>query len=356
MTARPDRDDWPGQSRATGETGRNRDSGDGVGSRPRRRERCAAALPQQALEIAAGYAFTGPALDLGALLWDGAVPAGRTDPHPAADAQPARPRRRRHRHRQDQDPPAHRRAAVRAGRAGLPRRHQGRRLRDLGARRAERQGRRSGPARSRQEWEADRVSRASSTRSAASATASPYGRRSPSFGPVLLSKVLQLNQTQEQSLGLIFHYADQKGLELVDLKDLRAVVTFLTSDEGKPELKGIGGLSTATAGVILRSLTAFEAQGMSDFFGEPEFDTSELLRHGGGRAGPGLRAGTARGAGQAAALLDVPDVAARRSLPRPAGGRRRRASRSSSSSSTRRICSSTTRRRPSWTPSRRPSG
>lgn len=99
-----------------------------------------------------------------------------------------------------------------------------------------------------------------------------------SFGPVLLSKVLQLNQTQEQSLGLIFHYADQKGLELVDLKDLRAVVAFLTSDEGKQELKGIGGLSTATAGVILRSLTAFEAQGMSPFFGEPEFDTSELTR------------------------------------------------------------------------------
>lgn len=99
-----------------------------------------------------------------------------------------------------------------------------------------------------------------------------------SFGPVLLSKVLQLNRTQEQSLGLIFHYADQKGLELVDLKDLRAVVAFLTSDEGKQELKGIGGLSTATAGVILRSLTAFEAQGMSPFFGEPEFDTGELLR------------------------------------------------------------------------------
>ncbi|MFG2333616.1 helicase HerA-like domain-containing protein [Streptomyces sp. NPDC048604] len=99
-----------------------------------------------------------------------------------------------------------------------------------------------------------------------------------SFGPVLLSKVLQLNQTQEQSLGLIFHYADQKGLELVDLKDLRAVAAFLVSDEGKPELKGIGGLSTATAGVILRSITAFEQQGASGFFGEPEFDTAELLR------------------------------------------------------------------------------
>ncbi|MGW8783153.1 helicase HerA-like domain-containing protein [Streptomyces sp. NPDC055796] len=99
-----------------------------------------------------------------------------------------------------------------------------------------------------------------------------------SFGPVLMSKVLQLNQTQEQSLGLIFHYADAKGLELIDLKDLRAVVAFLVSDQGKAELKGIGGLSTVTAGVILRALTAFEQQGASEFFGEPEFDTSEFLR------------------------------------------------------------------------------
>ncbi|MFD7257269.1 helicase HerA-like domain-containing protein [Streptomyces sp. NPDC059874] len=99
-----------------------------------------------------------------------------------------------------------------------------------------------------------------------------------SFGPVLMSKVLQLNQTQEQSLGLIFHYADAKGLELIDLKDLRAVVAFLVSDKGKAELKGIGGLSTVTAGVILRALTAFEQQGASEFFGEPEFDTGEFLR------------------------------------------------------------------------------
>ncbi|MFD5410942.1 helicase HerA-like domain-containing protein [Streptomyces nojiriensis] len=99
-----------------------------------------------------------------------------------------------------------------------------------------------------------------------------------SFGPVLMSKVLELNQTQEQSLGLIFHYADTKGLELIDLKDLRAVVAFLVSDQGKPELKGIGGLSTVTAGVILRALTAFEQQGASEFFGEPEFDTGEFLR------------------------------------------------------------------------------
>ncbi|MFF5447341.1 helicase HerA-like domain-containing protein [Streptomyces sp. NPDC012888] len=99
-----------------------------------------------------------------------------------------------------------------------------------------------------------------------------------SFGPVLLSKILQINRTQEQSLGLIFHYADSKGLELVDLKDLRAVVAFLVSDRGKAELKGIGGLSTVTAGVILRALTAFEQQGATEFFGEPEFETGEFLR------------------------------------------------------------------------------
>jgi len=64
-----------------------------------------------------------------------------------------------------------------------------------------------------------------------------------SFGPILLSKVLDLNATQESTLGLIFHWADQKGLSLLDLKDLRAVIQFLTSDEGKPELKNLGAVS-----------------------------------------------------------------------------------------------------------------
>ncbi len=63
------------------------------------------------------------------------------------------------------------------------------------------------------------------------------------FGPLLLAKVLGSNQTQEQSLTLVFHYADQKGLPLLDLSDLRALLTFLDSDAGKEELKGIGGLS-----------------------------------------------------------------------------------------------------------------
>ncbi len=99
-----------------------------------------------------------------------------------------------------------------------------------------------------------------------------------SFGPVLLAKVLGLNEVQESSLGLVFHYADQAGLPLLDLKDLRAVLTHLTSDEGKAELKSIGGLSAATVGVILRTLITFADQGAEEFFGEPEFNTADLLR------------------------------------------------------------------------------
>lgn len=99
-----------------------------------------------------------------------------------------------------------------------------------------------------------------------------------SFGPTLLSKVLGLNATQESSLGLVFHYADKNGLALLDIKDLRSVITHLTSDEGKEELKALGGLSKATAGVILRQLIAFEDQGADVFFGEPELDTADLMR------------------------------------------------------------------------------
>ncbi|BBZ21443.1 helicase HerA-like domain-containing protein [Mycolicibacterium gadium] len=99
-----------------------------------------------------------------------------------------------------------------------------------------------------------------------------------SFGPILLSKVLGLNQTQESTLGLIFHWADQKGLPLLDLKDLRAVIQFLTGDEGKPELKALGAVSKTTAGVILRALVNLEADGGDTFFGEPELEPEDLMR------------------------------------------------------------------------------
>ncbi len=102
------------------------------------------------------------------------------------------------------------------------------------------------------------------------------------FGPILLARALDLNTTQEQSLSLVFTWADARGLELVDLNDIRAVVTYLTSPDGKPELAQIGGVSAATAGVILRAISSLQAQGGDEFFGVPAFDTSDLMRQVGG--------------------------------------------------------------------------
>ena len=98
------------------------------------------------------------------------------------------------------------------------------------------------------------------------------------FGPILMSKVLGLNETQESALSLIFSWADSQGLALIDLADLRATVAYLTSEEGKGELAGIGGVSPATAGVILREISALQAQGADAFFGEPTFETEAFLR------------------------------------------------------------------------------
>jgi DNA helicase HerA-like ATPase len=98
------------------------------------------------------------------------------------------------------------------------------------------------------------------------------------FGPQLLGKVLGANETQEQSLQLVFHYADQKGLPLLDLSDLRALLTYLDSDAGKGELEGIGGLAGATVGVLLRALVGLETGGGTEFFGDPQLDVMDLLR------------------------------------------------------------------------------
>ena len=98
------------------------------------------------------------------------------------------------------------------------------------------------------------------------------------FGPQLLAKILDANETQEQSLALVFHYADQKGLPLLDLSDLRALLTFLESDAGKEELEGIGGLASSTVGVLLRSLVGLETGGGTEFFGEPQLDIADLIR------------------------------------------------------------------------------
>jgi len=98
------------------------------------------------------------------------------------------------------------------------------------------------------------------------------------FGPHLLGKVMGANETQASSLSLVFRYADDNGLALLDLADLREVLKFLDSDEGKGELKSIGGLSTATTGVLLRKIVELEDQGAEAFFGEPELEVADLLR------------------------------------------------------------------------------
>jgi uncharacterized protein len=99
-----------------------------------------------------------------------------------------------------------------------------------------------------------------------------------SFGPLLLGKVLDLNDTQTSILSLVFRHCDDEHLPLLDLADLRTTLKFLGSDDGKPVLEDLGGISPASLGVILRSIVILEQEGAGDFFGEPEFDPDDLVR------------------------------------------------------------------------------
>jgi DNA helicase HerA-like ATPase len=97
------------------------------------------------------------------------------------------------------------------------------------------------------------------------------------FGPLLLAKVLGLNDTQTSVLTLVFKYCDDKGLALLDFSDLRAVLQYLAGD-GANELKSYGGMSKQTVGVLLREMVELEQQGAEAFFGEPEFDIDDLMQ------------------------------------------------------------------------------
>ncbi|MGE0354207.1 MAG: helicase HerA-like domain-containing protein [Gemmatimonadales bacterium] len=98
-----------------------------------------------------------------------------------------------------------------------------------------------------------------------------------SFGPLLLAKVLGLNETQTSVLTLVFKYCDDQQLPLLDFSDLRTVLQYLSSDDGKDGLAEYGGMSTSTVGVLLRKMVELESQGAEAFFGEPEFDVHDLL-------------------------------------------------------------------------------
>jgi DNA helicase HerA-like ATPase len=116
-----------------------------------------------------------------------------------------------------------------------------------------------------------------------------------SFGPLLLGRVLDLNDTQTSVLSLVFKYCDDNQLALLDLKDLTTTLKFLGSDDAKAVLADYGGISPATLGVIQRSIVTLEQQGADVFFGEPEFDVDDLLRT------------TADGQG-IVSVLELPDV------------------------------------------------
>ena len=99
-----------------------------------------------------------------------------------------------------------------------------------------------------------------------------------SFGPLLLGKVLGLNDTQTEILSLVFKYCDDNHLALLNLDDLSTTLKYLASDDGKPILAEYGGMSAASVGVLLRSIVVLQQQGADIFFGEPEFDVHDLIR------------------------------------------------------------------------------
>jgi DNA helicase HerA-like ATPase len=98
------------------------------------------------------------------------------------------------------------------------------------------------------------------------------------FGPVLLSRILDLNDTQEGVLSVVFKYCDDNQLALLDLKDLKKAVQYVT-EEGKAEIeKNYGKISTSTTGIITRKILELEQQGADKFFGELSFDIRDLMR------------------------------------------------------------------------------
>lgn len=100
------------------------------------------------------------------------------------------------------------------------------------------------------------------------------------FGPILIGKILDLNDTQSGVISVIFKFCDDNALPLIDLDDLKKVLAYIKDDEtGKEKFKSeYGSVSSASVGAILRKIVALEQQGADKFFGEPSFDVDDLLR------------------------------------------------------------------------------
>jgi DNA helicase HerA-like ATPase len=97
------------------------------------------------------------------------------------------------------------------------------------------------------------------------------------MGPLLLARILQLNETQEGVLNIAFRVADEQGLALLDMKDLRAILTFV-SENAADLRQRYGNVSAASIGAIQRQLLVLENQGAEKFFGEPALDIMDLLQ------------------------------------------------------------------------------
>jgi len=116
-------------------------------------------------------------------------------------------------------------------------------------------------------------------------TGHPVRARISDMGPLLLARLLELNDVQEGVLNIAFKLADEQGLLLIDLKDLRALLQHL-GDTASEVTKTYGNVAPATIGAIQRRLLVLENQGAAGFFGEPELDINDFLRC--GREGRGL--------------------------------------------------------------------
>ena len=101
------------------------------------------------------------------------------------------------------------------------------------------------------------------------------------MGPLLMSRILGLNDTQEGVLNIVFRIADERGLLLLDLKDLRAILEYVLKNS--KQYTSYGNIATPTVGAIQRAILVLENQGGTKFFGEPAFDIFDLLQAEGGK-------------------------------------------------------------------------
>jgi hypothetical protein len=106
------------------------------------------------------------------------------------------------------------------------------------------------------------------------------------YGPVLFSKILELNDNQSDIMSLIFKFCDDRNLPLLDLKDLKAVLNYILNDGKEDFLKEYGFVQVTSAGSILRSIVTLEQQDAEKLFGEPSFDIFDLMRN--TRSGEGI--------------------------------------------------------------------